>query len=258
MILRILYPDEGQISVLGNQHGSVVNDRIGYLPEERGLYRRMRVRDVLEFYAKLKGVRRPCPAITEWLERMELADWTLKLVDQLSKGMAQKVQFISAIVAKPEILILDEPFSGLDPVNHEVLKDAILEVRRRGTTVVLSTHSMEVAEKMCDLIFMIFRGKKVLDGTLQQIQARYGTDTIRVRVTDSDAIQHGLPGVIRVNDYGGCHELRTEPTANPQDILRAPIDRTEVIQFEVTTPSLHDIFVRIAGPDAIQAEPQHA
>src|SRR5262249_15431791 len=174
MIMRILHPDSGEIAVLGEHSLSAATDRVGYLPEERGLYKQMRVREVLRFYAALKGLRDSKAAIDTWLERMNLTGWADKKVDALSKGMAQKVQFIATVVAKPELVILDEPFSGLDPVNMEVLREAVLDLRREGATVIFSTHDMGVAEKMCDFIFMIYQGKKVLDGTLNEIQDSYG------------------------------------------------------------------------------------
>ena len=168
MIMNIILPDQGDIQVLGHRSTSAARDDVGYLPEERGLYKKMQVRRLLRYYGRLKGraVASLDLVITEWLQRLQLADWADKRVDQLSKGMAQKVQFISAVVAKPKLLILDEPFSGLDPVNAESLRDAVLELRRQGTTIVFSTHDMSAAERLCDRIFMIFNGQKVLDGSL--------------------------------------------------------------------------------------------
>jgi ABC-2 type transport system ATP-binding protein len=159
--------------------------------------------------------------------------------------MSQKVQFISAVVSRPSLLILDEPFSGLDPVNAETLKDAVLETRRRGTTVVFSTHDMSTAEKMCDRIFMIFKGRKVLDGTLEDIQAAYGLDTVRVRSAGGSSALTGLPGIETINDYGQLQEVRL--AGDPQAFLQQLAARTSVYHFEVARPSLHDIFVRIAG-----------
>lgn len=250
LILRIFYPDAGTVRVLGLEYGAAADDRIGYLPEERGLYKKMRLRDVLEFHAQLKGRRNCRLAIDDWLARMNLSDWAGKRVDALSKGMSQKAQFIAAVISEPRLLILDEPFSGLDPVNMEVLKDAVLDLKRRGTTVIFSTHDMEVAERMCDTIFMIYRGRKVLDGTLTAIQNEYGEDTIRVRTTSGNGALHNLPGVIRVNDYGRDQELRIVPGTDTQEVLSELVRRTKVERFEVTRPSLHDIFVRIAGPEA--------
>ncbi len=258
LILRIFYPDSGTVRVLGLDHSDAADDRLGYLPEERGLYKKMRVRDLLRFYAELKDHIQCRADIDMWLRRLELDDWADKTIDTLSKGMAQKVQFISAVIARPQLVILDEPFSGLDPVNMEVLKDAIMELKKNGTTVIFSTHDMDIAERMCDHIFMIFRGKKVLDGTLTSIQAQYGQDTIRIRTPAANGALEGLPGVLRVNDYGRYQELRMEPGADPQAILHQLAGRTAVERFEIAQPSLHDIFVRIAGPDAARPSDPNA
>jgi ABC-2 type transport system ATP-binding protein len=259
MIMRILHPDEGTITVLGEQGYGAANDRVGYLPEERGLYKQMKVRDILRFYAELKGNRNNRAAIDRWLERLGLADWADKKVQALSKGMAQKVQFISTVIARPELVLLDEPFSGLDPVNAEVLREAVLDLKREGTTVIFSTHDMAVAEKMCDFIFMIYKGGKVLDGTLESIQDAYGNDTLRVRLEGTDAgngqassgvaALDGLPGVVKVSDFGRWQELRLDRGADPQQVLAALMTRGQVRHFELARPSLQDIFVRIARPE---------
>jgi ABC-2 type transport system ATP-binding protein len=248
MIMRILLPDEGTIEVLGSPDTAAARDRIGYLPEERGLYKKMTVRRLLRYYGQLKGrtVAQIDPVVDEWTKRLGMDGWGDKVIETLSKGMSQKVQFVGAIVSKPELLILDEPFSGLDPVNAETLKDAVLEIKRRGTTVVFSTHDMATAERMCDRIFMIFRGKKVLDGTLGDIQAQYGFDTIRLRTSGGAAALAGIPGVQAINDYGQLQEMRVN--GDPQAFLRTLAGKTEVHHFEITRPSLHDIFVRIARP----------
>jgi ABC-2 type transport system ATP-binding protein len=248
MTMNILMPDEGEIVVLGERSTSSARDRVSYLPEERGLYKKMTVRELLRYYGRLKGVARARldGAIDAWLERMQLGAWAGHKVEALSKGMSQKVQLIAAVVSEPELLILDEPFSGLDPVNAETLKDAILSLRDRGTTIVFSTHDMSAAERLCDRLFMIFRGRKVLDGTLAEIQAQYGADTIRVRTSDGRAALDGLPGVERVVDHGNLQEVRLQ--GDPQAFLRALAARTTVQQFEIARPSLHDLFVRIAQP----------
>jgi ABC-2 type transport system ATP-binding protein len=253
MIMRILLPDQGDIEVLGQRSTRAARDRVGYLPEERSLYKRMTVRRVLEYFGKLKGARQPelGRGIDEWLARMDLAAWADKRVDALSKGMAQKVQFIAAAVSRPSLLILDEPFSGLDPVNADVLRDAVLDLRRRGTTIVFSTHDMLAAEKMCDRIFMIFKGKKVLDGSLDEIQSAYGHDTVVVRTTSGRPVLEGLPGVTGVIDHGNEQEVRLVPGADPQVFLRALAAATAVQRFEIVRPSLHDIFVRIAQPGSV-------
>lgn len=252
MIMRIYHPDTGvgRIRVLGEDSHGAAHDRIGYLPEERGLYKKMTVREVLRFYAELKGQRDFKRAVIEWLERMGLLEWADKKVETLSKGMSQKIQFIAAVIAEPELVILDEPFSGLDPVNLEVLRQAVLDLRRAGTTVIFSTHDMAVAEKMCDYIFMIFKGKKVLDGTLDELQGKYGQDTIRVKLSERNGELGDLPGVEKVTDFGQLQELRIAPDTDTQDVLSALMQRGRVTHFELGRPSLHDIFVRIAGPDA--------
>ncbi len=250
MIVRILHPDRGRIRVLGAESHGAANDRVGYLPEERGLYKTMKVRDILRFYAELKGMRDSRAAIASWLERLALADWADKKVQALSKGMAQKVQFIATVVARPELVLLDEPFSGLDPVNAEVLRAAVLDLKRDGATVIFSTHDMSMAEKMCDFIFMIHKGRKVLDGTLAEIQAGYGQDILRVEVDGDGAALADLPGVAHVTDFGRLQELRLEPHTDAQQVLAALMARGRVRHFEVAHPTLNDIFVRIAGPAA--------
>lgn len=253
MIMNIFYPDRGTVRVFGEPVHGACTDRIGYLPEERGLYKKMKVRDVLRFYGRLKAGHNVNGAVNEWLERMDLARWADKKVETLSKGMSQKVQFIATVVARPEMVILDEPFSGLDPVNMEVLREAVLELQRGGTTVIFSTHDMATAERMCDFIFMIFRGRKVLDGTLTEIQDQYRADTIRVRIDGDAALLQNLPGVERVNDFGRVQELRLSEFGDSQDVLSALVQRAPVLHFEVARPSLHNIFIRIAGPEAREA-----
>jgi ABC-2 type transport system ATP-binding protein len=249
MIMNILMPDRGDIEVLGERSTRAARDRVSYLPEERGLYKRMTVRRLLHYYGRLKGAAPPAldRRIDDWLGRLGLAAWAGHRVEALSKGMAQKVQFIAAAVSEPELLILDEPFSGLDPVNADALRDAVLDLRRRGTTIVFSTHDMRVAETLCDRIFMIFKGKKVLDGTLDQIQASYGHDTVIVRTSGGRAALEGLDGVDAITDLGNAQEVRL--AGPPQAFLLALAARTEVQRFEVVRPSLHDIFVRIARPE---------
>lgn len=248
MIMHILLPDRGEIEVLGSRDTAAARDRVSYLPEERGLYKKMTVRRLLRYYGRLKGraVADIDKATDEWMARMELPGVLDRQIETLSKGMSQKVQFVAAVIASPSLLILDEPFSGLDPVNAQVLKNAVLEVRRRGTTVVFSTHDMATAERMCDRIFMIFRGRKVLDGTLQEIQQQYGADTVHLRTSSGAAALAGIPDVESVNDFGQLQEIRLK--GDPQVFLSRIAERTTVFHFEVTRPSLHDIFVRIAKP----------
>ncbi len=253
MILNIIRPDTGSIEVLGARDARAANDRVGYLPEERGLYKKMKVRHLLAYYGSLKGVtsRQARERGDAWLDRFDLGEAADRKVEALSKGMAQKVQFIATVLSEPELVILDEPFSGLDPVNLDVIRQAVVELNRRGTTVIFSTHDMEMAEKMCDRLFMIFRGEKVLDGTLDDIQERYGTDTVRLRVDGGRELIEQHPAVQRVTDLGQYQEVRVQ--GDPQELLAALAGRTRVSLFEIARPSLHDIFVRIAGPDAERA-----
>jgi ABC-2 type transport system ATP-binding protein len=253
MIMNIFYPDTGSILVFGENLGRAAMSRLGYLPEERGLYRKMKVRDLLRFYGELKCGREVSREVDEWLERLDLAAWADKKVDTLSKGMSQKVQFIAAVASGPEILILDEPFAGLDPVNADVLREGVLDLQRRGTTVIFSTHDMSVAERMCDFIFMIFKGRKVLDGTLSSIKDTYGRDTLRLSCESGASALGELPGIEKVSDYGQLQELRMTPDADPHEVLATIVSRTRVNSFEITSPSLHDIFIRIAGPGAREA-----
>jgi ABC-2 type transport system ATP-binding protein len=248
MIANILYPDSGTIRVFGQERAGTRSAELGYLPEERGLYRRMRVRALLEFHSELRGGRNVTSEVNTWLERLGLADRADQKVETLSKGMSQKVQFIATVIPQPKLLILDEPFTGLDPVSADSIRSAILEMRKRGCTVILSTHDMGVAESLCDSIFMIFRGKKVLDGTLISIQASYGSDTIRVEVEGAVPDLRELPGIEQVKDLGKVQELRMSEGCDPQQVLYALAARARITSFSVVQPSLHDIFVRIAGP----------
>jgi len=256
MIVNILYPDEGTVRVFGEQRAGGRSPHIGYLPEERGLYRRMGVRALLEFHGELRGGRSVTREVNEWLARLDLAHCAERKVETLSKGMSQKVQFIAAVVPEPKLLILDEPFSGLDPVSAETMRAAILEMRDRGATIILSTHDMHVAETFCDSILMIYKGRKVLDGRLADIQEQYGNDTISISAAGGAAALSGLPGVEKVRDLGQVQELRMALGCDPQEVLRALLARTRVNSFSISKPSLHDIFVRIAGPEA--AEAHHA
>lgn len=266
MIMRIYHPDSGPgtIRVMGEDRATAADDRVGYLPEERGLYKKMKVREILRFYAELKGCRDFNARVKDWLHRMDLSKWAEKRVETLSKGMSQKVQFIAAVIAGPELVILDEPFSGLDPVNAEVLREAVLDLRKNGTTVIFSTHDMSTAEKMCDFIFMIYKGNKVLDGTLESIQDRYGQDTVRVRVEGNGFDARAIGGVEKVTDFGRLQELRMSPGTDTQEVLSQLMQAGRVTHFELTRPSLHDIFVRIARPKpedltaSAALEPAHA
>lgn len=249
MILRIIEPDTGAIRVFGAPIRKTANDHIAYLPEERGVYRKLKVGQQLIYFGKLKGMsgRDAARSAKEWLERLGLEEWWKEKTEKLSKGMTQKVQFIASVMANPRLLILDEPFSGLDPVNLEVIRAAVLDLRKDGTTVIFSTHDMSTAEAMCDRIFMIYRGRKVLDGSLAEIRREYGTDSIRLRMGAGVALNpENLPGVSHAREWGQEWELRF--SGDHQRVLRAALDAGPVEHFELSSPSLHDIFVRIANP----------
>ena len=249
MVMNILVPDQGSIRVFGEPVSDATREAIGYLPEERGLYPRMKVRAVIVFLASLRGMpegeaRRRADA---WLERFELKDWADKEVRDLSKGMQQKVQFTSAVLHEPRLIILDEPFSGLDPVNAATVKDVMLEMRDRGTTVVLSSHRMEQVERMCDSICLIDKGRNVLDGDLRAIKQSYGKNTVQIEFTGSDAfLSH--PAVASVNRFGSGVEAKLKPGADPQEILKAALQSgVQIMRFELLEPSLNDIFIEKTG-----------
>lgn len=250
MIMNILYPDNGDIKILGKKYVGSSHDNIGYLPEERGLYKKMKVKELLQFYGQLRKTQNLNSKIDYWLNKFELEAWGSKKVEALSKGMSQKIQFITTIIHNPDIIILDEPFSGLDPVNADVVKSAILELRDKGATIIFSTHDMSMAERMCDYIFMIYKGKKVLDGTLTEIQDKYGSDTLRIQTEDGVGALDGIAGIEKINDFGQVQEIRMKQGADSQKIIKSLLEKTMVKKFEITKPSLNDIFIRIASPGA--------
>jgi len=249
MIMNILYPDSGIIKLFGNEHLGSRLDNVGYLPEERGLYKKMKVKEILRFHAELKNTKNINSEIDYWLKKFDLSNWANKKVQTLSKGMSQKIQFIATIIDKPEIIILDEPFSGLDPVNSEILRTTILELQEKGATVIFSTHDMNVAEKMCDFIFMIYKGKKVLDGTLTSIQDKFGTDTIRIQTENGSAFLKEIQGIEKITDFGQMQEIRVNKEVDTQEMIKTILSKTRVSKFETTKPSLNDIFIRIASPE---------
>jgi ABC-2 type transport system ATP-binding protein len=249
MIMNILYPDMGSIRIFGGTHLGSRLDEVGYLPEERGLYKKMKVREILHFHGELKNAMNLKSEVERWLERFDLIKWANKKVETLSKGMSQKLQFIATIIDKPKIIILDEPFSGLDPINADIIKSAVLELQKNGSTVIFSTHDMSMAEKMCDYIFMIHKGKKVLDGTLADIQDKYGTDTLRIQSEDGINAYKDLKGIDKINDFGRMQEIRLTEGTDIQELIKRVMEKTIVTSFEITKPSLNDIFIRIAKPE---------
>jgi ABC-2 type transport system ATP-binding protein len=245
MILNVLGPDSGTIEILGRPANQETRDRIGYMPEERGLYPRMVVEEQLLFFAELKGVPRKEAArrLGPWLERLGLAEWRQRKLNELSKGMQQKAQFIATVLHEPDILILDEPLSGLDPVGVNVMRDVFVDLRRQGKTVVLSSHQMETVERLCDAIALIHRGRKVLDGSVSEVKSRHGKNTLVLSYEGDGAFLAGLPGVLKVSDFGRYVEIKMDEGADSQAILREAAARIRVSRFEVVEPSLHDIFV---------------
>jgi len=254
MLMRILIPDEGSIQVLGEPLNERTQDRIGYLPEERGLYPRMQVRKLLVFLGALKGLAEgeANRRARDWLERLQLADWSEKKVIDLSKGMQQKVQFIAAVIHRPPLLILDEPFTGLDPINAVVVKDIMLELREQGSTIILSTHRMEQVEMMCDSICLIHQGRNVLSGELTAIKRSYGKNTVRIEYEgDGDFLNQ--PGVVRsLNRFGAVTEAKLVPGADAQEILKAAVaGGVRINRFELVEPPLNDIFIeKVSGAHA--------
>jgi len=260
MILNIYVPDGGSVQLFGEGSGRDHSARVGYLPEERGLYNRMRVIDVLLFLAQMKGLSRRVARgrALEWLDRLGLADWRMRKVNELSKGMQQKVQFISTVLHEPDLLIMDEAFSGLDPVNAQVLKDTVLDLRNRGKTILLSTHIMEQAEKLCDHVGIIARGKKLVDGTLADVKRTHGGRHVLVNFDgargDADRIFADRRLVTKADASGPFAELELASGADAQDILKALVtSQARLSRFELAEPSLNKIFVDLVGPEAARA-----
>ncbi len=256
MIMKIMYPDRGSIQINGRAHDSPRLRNVGYLPEDRGLYKKMKLGELLEFHGELNEGTGLKDKIDYWLKRLDLQSYKEKKVETLSKGMRQKLQFIATILHQPEIIILDEPFGGLDPVNADIMKDVILELQQQGATIIFSTHDMGMAERMCDYIFMIYKGKKVLDGTLAQIQDQYGNDTLRIQSDLGAEALKDMKGIENVNNFGKLQEVRLSPGTDSQKILADLMKKTRINLFEITKPSLNDIFIRIASPE--RKEVSHA
>ncbi|MES2177461.1 MAG: ATP-binding cassette domain-containing protein [Gemmatimonadota bacterium] len=265
MILNIIVPDSGSITLLGQPHLTEgATDRIGYLPEERGLYKKMQVNRVLKFLAELKGMsgRVAESRIAEWMERFELKtpekDWGLSKIDELSRGMQQKVQFIGTLLHDPDLIILDEPFSGLDPINAQALKDTVVELKSRGKTVIFSTHLMDNAERLCDSVCIIAHGDKVLDGQVADVKAAHGTRVVALSVAGEsrDSIAHVLADrslASRVDDQNRYYEIELAPGADPQMLLRRVVETGALIQrFELVQPSLHQIFLEKVGAKGVE------
>jgi ABC-2 type transport system ATP-binding protein len=251
MIMNIVPPDSGKVLLDGNPVDASFKDRVGYLPEERGLYKKMTLAEVIMYMAELKGLsaQRARAVIDPWLERMELKEYRNRKVEELSKGMQQKLQFITTIAHDPEIIILDELFSGLDPLNVELMKNVLLELKRAGKTILFSTHVMEQAEKLCDHLCMISRGQKVLDGRLSDVKAQFGRNAVKVEIDGDGGFIKSLPGVASVTEFTNYLELRLGDGGNPSTVLRSIVEKVNVRRFEIVEPSLYDIFIEVAKVD---------
>jgi ABC-2 type transport system ATP-binding protein len=247
--LGIYRPDGGSVELLGSRDVLAARRRTGYLPEERGLYAKMKLHEQLAFLASLRGLdaaeaeRRA----TAWLARVGLTSRAQSLTRELSKGMQQKVQFAAAVIHDPDLVVLDEPFSGLDPINSRLLKDLIVEQRAKGTTVILSTHRMEEVETMCESICLISRGRAVLDGRLKDIKARYGRNTIAIEHGSGPGLLSGIPGVQACDEGGRDARLRLDADADPQRVMRAALDRVEVASIRLDEPHIEDIYLDVVG-----------
>ena len=250
MIVGITAPDSGAIKLFGKPMSSTLQDRIGYLPEERGLYKKMKIVDQLRYFAALKDVARSEAdrRIDRWLERMNLSEWKNKKTTDLSKGMQQKIQFISTVLHDPDLLILDEPFSGLDPVNVEFMIDVLAEFRKAEKTVIFSTHLMETAERLCHDIILINKSRKVVGGSLREIKEGYGRNLIALRAQGAEAVVADRSLVSKIEDHADEQYLELAEGADQQKLLHQLVSSGAVInKFEKVEPSLNDIFIEQVG-----------
>ena len=250
MIMNIIGPDSGRIGIFGDGDMVRARERIGYMPEERGLYRKMTARKVLEYFGSIKGMSagQLIEKVPWWLNRVGLAGWADKKVEELSRGMHQKLQFAVTAINEPELFILDEPFSGLDPVNLDMLKDIILEMREQGKTVIFSTHVMHEAEQLCDFILLINKGRAVIDGRVEDIRSQHSSGAVSVELEGNTSFIKELPMVTSMESQGSRLQISLRPGADTQQLLGELLGRVKVVAFEVKKPSLHEIFVKLVGP----------
>ena len=254
MIMNILRPDSGRIEVLSGGPARAARERIGYMPEERGLYRKMTVGGVLAYFGSIKGLAAGelSRRVPRWLQRVELAGWANKKVEELSRGMHQKLQFAVTCISDPDLLILDEPFSGLDPVNLDLLKDIILSMRDEGRTVLFSTHVMHEAERLCEHILLIDKGRAILNSPLAEVRSRWRSHTVSMEIEGDTGFIRAMPMVRGVIQDGPRTSIDLAEDADPQQLLRAVVEKARVLAFEVKAPSLHEIFVTLVGGDHAQ------
>jgi ABC-2 type transport system ATP-binding protein len=252
ILVGILRPDRGRVRVLDATEPAQIKSRLGYLPEEKGLYKKMRVLDLVAYFGRLKGMSRTAAysRARDLLDEFDLGTWSEQKCESLSKGMGQKVQIAATLIHDPELIVLDEPFSGLDPVNVELVRNIVLAQRSRNRTVLLSTHVMEQAEQICDGLVLINHGRKLFDGTLSEIR-RSAERTILIDYDGDGAVLNDLPGVRRVNDAGRHAELSLHADADTQAILECLVNRLVIRRFDTREASLHEIFVRAVGDDAV-------
>jgi ABC-2 type transport system ATP-binding protein len=246
MIVNITAPDSGEIKVFNQKITPELQDRIGYLPEERGLYKKMKVGDQLKFFAALKNVagKEAEQRVDRWLARLKLTEWKNKKSSELSKGMQQKIQFITAVIHEPELLILDEPFSGLDPVNVEVLKEIILELKASGKTIIFSTHQMEVAERICDDICLLNRSRKVLEGSIREVKRGFSRNAVALRLVGGESVLDDQSLISKIQRHSDGVEVLLAEGTSAQSLLKRLIAADVTVErFEMIEPSLHDIFI---------------
>jgi len=250
MMIGITLPDEGEVRLFGESFHREQLQNVGYLPEERGLYKKMKVLDHLVFLGRLHGLSAhdAQKRSVDWCDRLQLGDWTRKKVEELSKGMQQKVQFIAVLLHEPALVIMDEPFSGLDPANAAILKDVLLELRRAGKTILFSTHRMDQVERLCDSICLINHGRSVLEGDLKKIKAGYGKNTVQMQYEGDPGLE-GSSLIESLNSYGNYAEVRLRPGSDAQQLLRTASERARISRFELVEPSLEQIFIETVGKD---------
>jgi len=249
MVMNIILPDEGRIKVLGHRMDEEMKSRIGYLPEDRGLYPKMKIGELLLFLAELKGMKKneAQKRIDYWLKRFDLSAWRNKKVEELSRGMQQKLQFIVTVIHKPQLIILDEPFAGLDPINTKLLKDIMLEMKREGGTIIFSTHRMEQVEMICDNICLINKAEKVLEGNLNMIKKQYGKNTVVVDYEGDINFIRNYSYIDRLDDYGKSAEVKLKEGIDPQLLLQELVGKIRITKFEVREPTLNAIFIQMVG-----------
>jgi len=251
MVMNIIIPDEGSIKVLHRTMDEEMKERVGYLPEDRGLYPKMKVGELLLFLAEIKGLRgdKARKEIGFWLDRFDLLDWKSKKVEELSRGMQQKLQFIVTIIHQPELIILDEPFAGMDPINTKLLKDIMLEMKEKGRTIMFSTHRMEQIEMICDNICLINKAERVLEGNLSQIKKQYGKNTVVLDYDGEANFIRSFPEVEKIDDYGKFMEIKLKEKSDPQDLLQKLVGKININKYEVKEPSLNAIFIERVGEE---------